>query len=207
MYCGKCGNEIQEGEKFCGKCGMEISKGINLKCIELKKKQVLIITLAIIVIISIGIIANNNQKEKTLIENLNSSTTKTSNDKETETLNLDSIKLKTWYRANETGVDKATLKLYELVWEGIIKEYYPNAVLNKFTIHDKDNYGRYIVGIAFCKSSQSEELTYNWCCTAVKDINDESKIGYWKLNPTDVRFIYNDSTYGWGTPLPDNMWQ
>ena len=108
--------------------------------------------------------------------------------------------LRTYY-----NIGKLLSKADKQYGKGIIKEYYPNAILNKFTIYDKDNYGRYIVGINFTKSSTSESSTYNWCCVWVKDINDSNKIGYWKTNPMGVSYIYNDSSYGWGAPLPNNL--
>lgn len=149
-------------------------------------------------------IINYQKGKKGLSTSSSSEYTNTSN-KENTKLNLENIELKTWYNANSSNVDGATLRLFNVVWNEIIKEYYSNAVLSKYTIYDKDDYGRYIVGVAFTKSSVSENLTYNWCCTWVKDINNLNKIGYWKTNPTAVSYIYNNSTYSWGTPLPDSL--
>ena len=41
MKCKKCGNEIQEGEKFCGKCGnkIEINNNNGIKNIVKNKMK------------------------------------------------------------------------------------------------------------------------------------------------------------------------
>ncbi len=213
IKCSNCGNQIKEGEQFCGKCGNKITHANNLKKFNFKNKSGLIFLVVFIVIMGIVIVINNNKldtaieqaKSNSTYKNSSSSTNTSNNNKKNENLNLENIKLQTWYNANDTNIDGATLRLFNVAWQGIIKEYYPNAILNKFTIYDKDNYGRYIVGINFTKSSTSESSTYNWCCVWVKDINDLNKIGYWKTNPMGVSYIYNDSSYGWGTPLPDNF--
>lgn len=211
--CKNCGNEIQEGEKFCGKCGNKITTTNDLERFNLKNKTSLIFIVVFIVIMVIVVVINNNRldtaieqaKSNSISKSSSSSSNISNNNKRDEKLNLENIKLQTWYNSNDTNIDGATLRLFNVAWQGIIKEYYPNAILNKFTIYDKDNYGRYIVGINFTKSSTSESSTYNWCCVWVKDINDLNKIGYWKTNPMGVSYIYNDSSYGWGTPLPNNL--
>lgn len=221
MKCNKCGNEIKEEEQFCGKCGNKINPTNNSGKLKNKSSLLVLLIVIIFVVIVIGVmIYNNSQVNRSLEQaktnpkyidssskvpseyNSNNTLNNTSKD---EKLSLENIKLQNWYNANDTNIDEATLKLFNLAWQGVIKEYYPNAVLNKFTIYDKDNYGRYIVGIDFVKSSISEGSTYNWCCVWVKDINDANKMGYWKTNPKGVSYIYNDSSYGWGTPLPDDL--
>ncbi len=207
-FCSNCGNEILEEEKFCGKCGNKINN---------KKSFKLYIFIALIIVaIIIGVIIYNNNESKTTKQSqtntnyentTNSISSNSTNSTNTSSkLSLDDIEIGTWYKATDNNVDGATLLLINVSWNGIIKESYPNATLIKYTIYDQDGYGRYIVGVAFTKSSTSESLTYNWCCIGVEDINDSSKIYYCKLHPTGVSEIYNNSIYGWGTPLSNSKY-
>ena len=64
MKCKKCGNEIQEGEKFCGRCGTKI---VNNKT---RKIILLIVVSVMITLIIVSIIISNN-KFKSSNKNVN----------------------------------------------------------------------------------------------------------------------------------------
>lgn len=86
MYCGKCGKEIKEGEKFCTKCGTQISNDTehinnviqnkSKSSNSSKKKKIIIISIIIIFIVILGIIMNmilndeKKNKENNTTENI-----------------------------------------------------------------------------------------------------------------------------------------
>lgn len=39
MYCGNCGNEIKEGEKFCGRCGVPVEQSAETPVVPRSSKQ------------------------------------------------------------------------------------------------------------------------------------------------------------------------
>lgn len=77
MKCKKCGNEIQEGEKFCGKCGnkIEISNNNGIKNIVKNKTKrsksfyYIIGFIVIMFIIIICIAINNNKESRSNVSN------------------------------------------------------------------------------------------------------------------------------------------
>ena len=80
MFCSKCGNEIQEGEKFCSNCGEPINNTSkkNTKSLKAKNRMIIIIgILCIIIVIFAVFITKIKTSNDSYIEGTNLSNSKT----------------------------------------------------------------------------------------------------------------------------------
>lgn len=115
MFCGKCGNEMKEGEKFCGKCGAPVStkeKGNvtqkilhntkevisevvtnreNIKRRIKNNKKIVIIIVAIFLVIVVGHNKQNNHNDNKTISTSKTSSSDVSSTSSTKSNKVSSI--------------------------------------------------------------------------------------------------------------------
>ena len=200
MECKKCGNEIHAGEQFCSKCGNKINNSDNRKHFELTIYQIILLIIVIFIIIVTGIMIYNNSSNKISVtsqttsretSSTNISTDNTINNK----LDLNDVQMNTTFTSTN-GMNSVTKKVVNCALS-YLNYNYPNFKWSQIEITQKDNYGRYWVVVNYVKSSASERVDFVGIMVWIKDVNDDSKMGYYYSGSVI------EKSNGWGTPLTD----
>ena len=200
MICKKCGNEINDGEKYCCKCGTKIQS--NSEPIKIKFRYAIYtvvgIIIAILIITVIGMINHNNSQVNvnTNINNKTNSYNSTQYNTARENLSIENVEVGENFTSS--NCNDSTDVVFSFAWSKI-KETFPNAKWNSMEVIDADGYGRFITMVNYVRTPNSELADTTYVYIMITDMSEKKGICLvWGPDYYNFKNLYN-----WGTPLTD----
>ena len=107
MYCKKCNNKIEDGEKFCGKCGQKVEvedNSNNDNVIKVKFNYIIYAIATIIIIVGIVVLTQNMKPKHERVNNLSGYNTSTK--QENKGFDVDVVELSNAIIKAQKEIDK-----------------------------------------------------------------------------------------------------